>query len=126
MPDAFARDGGLSLLYLAMMAVGMFYATVMLIVYIINRDVVALLYTLVSWSAAIITGSIGVLRSPHMRVDGAWLLITQRVGWVLMLFALAVLVDIYLAEHNGHLSIVRRVTCWWEKVIGYERSLERR
>lgn len=125
MVDDFARNGGLSLLYLAIMAVAMFYAAVMITVYVINRDVVALLYALVAWSAAIVTGSIGVLRSPHIRVDVGLLLITQRIGWTLMIFALAALVDIYLAEHNGHLSIVRRLTRWWEKVIGYERSQER-
>jgi len=112
----------LSTFYLSLMAVAVFHGTVMLLVFFAVRDAVALLYALLSFSAILITGSIGVALSPYVRVEVAWLQIIQRIGWVLMMLNISILVDIYLAEHNGHLSVIRRITRWWEHVIGYKRT----
>lgn len=109
-----------SVFYMALFAMSTFHTTVMLLVYFINRDVVALIYSILFGSTALVLMTNALIRSPDVRLDLDTLFIVQRTAWALIVVCGISLVDIYLAEHNGHLSLLRKIVRVWEHLPGRE------
>jgi hypothetical protein len=107
-----------SVFYMALFAWSAFNFAVMLMVYFINADVVALIYSALFGAMATVLMTNSLIRSPDVRVDLDTLFVVQRTAWAILVICGAAIVDVYLAEHNGHLSIIRRVVRFWEQIPG--------
>lgn len=80
------------------------------------QDIVALLYAIAFGSVTVMAG-VNVAVRGGANVDPYLLVAIQRGMYAPLLVSLAALLDVYLAEHNGRLSVIRRMVRWWEYVI---------
>lgn len=90
------------------------HAAILWLIYGINRDVVAMLYAIITTCLWLIVTINAVVRTTVF-FDPVTLVAFQRGIYAPLLLCIVALIDIYLAEHNGHLSVLRRLTRWWER-----------
>lgn len=94
------------------LAMAGWYTGIMATVWYSKRDIVAMLYLLVCASLMAVFSVNIIIRMGLSPIDPVIFIAFQRAAYAPMLMALGALIDIYLAEHNGHLSMVRRFLGW--------------
>lgn len=117
---------GLVYYYAALVAIAAFFATMFLIIWRLNRDTVAMLYSMLFGQLMIAFGSLALLRSPDRIFDVVTIGVIGRTIWIPFLFTLIALSDIYLAESNHHVSLLARLTEFVRNIEFYFRKQGKR
>lgn len=95
--------------WLFCVAVSGWYVGVLMVVWSRTHDIVAMLYLMVSLSLLIVFSINVMVRGGFTPLSAECLIAVQRGMYAPLLLALGVLIDIYLAEHNGHVSVMQRL-----------------
>lgn len=90
-------------------AVSGWYVGALLIIWLRTRDIVAMLYLMMSLPLLVIFSFNVIIRSSSAFLHADDLVAVQRAMYAPLLLALGALIDIYAAEHNGHLGLMPKL-----------------
>lgn len=90
-------------------------AGIMATAWVIRRDDTAGLLSLLFVWIALDALLRAILRSPQAIVPMDRVLAYTRITTFGMVASGAFVVDNYLGDHNGHLSVLRRIVRWWDR-----------
>ena len=98
------------------LALAGWYAGVMLMMWIGTHDIVAALYTVLCAGLTAVFSINILVRLSLTPVDPVLLIAFQRGAYGPILLAMGILIDIYLAEHNGHVSAIGQLLHRWNLI----------